>query len=668
MLKSQRVWVALPGSGSFSASAVWNAAGVKTIWGFLVMLVLVTSQLLISPVAPANAATGTVLAGGSYGFSYPHGIAFDGAHVWITNEAGNSVTEVNALDGSWVRTLSGGNYGFNLPYDIAFDGAHLWVTNAGGNSVTEINAIDGSWVRTLSAANYGFNYPYSLAFDGVHLWVTNYYGNSVTELNVSDGSRIRTVFGSSYRFNGPSGIVFDGANLWVANLGGNSVTVLNSSDGSQARVLSSSGFRFNGPAGITFDGSHLWVANQYGNSVTEIDAIDGSWIRTLSGGNYGFNGPLGLAFDGSHVWVTNSLGNSVTELNSLDGSWLKTLSGGEYGFNNPYGVASNGARVWVANLFGNSVTLVSTADSTSTGIALSASSINNGVDTLIATATVTDTTTPSTVVSTGTVQFRVDGIDVGLPVALSAAGVASTAIPTRALTGSAPVGTTHSVTAAYSEGVRFAASTSLPASFTLVSYGDSVQSIQTSISAGTLLISTPYTPATPLVLPPMSLNQDGTEYFTSAAFTGISVADTRPGVRPYTLSAIATNLTKVGVASPGLNETINAQNIGLNLSGLTATNTTPNTFLGSQATTYTPCAPPTASCQNLTGFNNTPASHVEAGSLGSAGLGGTSPHPVLHASNGLGTTIANGTLSITAPTNTVDGTYSGTVTFNIIGS
>ena len=31
-------------------------------------------------------------------------------------------------------------------------------------------------------------------------------------------------------------------------------------------------------------------------------------------------------------------------------------------------------------------------------------------------------------------------------------------------------------------------------------------------------------------------------------------------------------------------------------------------------------------------------------------------------------TIANGTLSITAPTNTVDGTYSGTVTFNIIGS
>jgi alkyl sulfatase BDS1-like metallo-beta-lactamase superfamily hydrolase len=41
---------------------------------------------------------------------------------------------------------------------------------------------------------------------------------------------------------------------------------------------------------------------------------------------------------------------------------------------------------------------------------------------------------------------------------------------------------------------------------------------------------------------------------------------------------------------------------------------------------------------------------------------------VLHANSGLGTTVAAGTLTITAPTNTVDGTYRGTVTFTIIGS
>ncbi len=70
--------------------------------------------------------------------------------VWIPNWTKNSVTEINASDGSWVQTLSGGSYGFEGPIGIAFDGTHLWVTNLNGNSVTELNASDGSWVRTLS--------------------------------------------------------------------------------------------------------------------------------------------------------------------------------------------------------------------------------------------------------------------------------------------------------------------------------------------------------------------------------------------------------------------------------------------------------------------------------------------------------------------------------------
>lgn len=70
----------------------------------------------------------------------PYGLAFDGSHFWITNEVGNSVTEINSADGSWVRTLSGGSYEFNRPMGLAFDGSHLWVTNVEGNSVTAINA------------------------------------------------------------------------------------------------------------------------------------------------------------------------------------------------------------------------------------------------------------------------------------------------------------------------------------------------------------------------------------------------------------------------------------------------------------------------------------------------------------------------------------------------
>jgi DNA-binding beta-propeller fold protein YncE len=83
-----------------------------------------------------------------------------------------------------VRTLSGGSYGFCYPLGVAFDGTHIWVANSCGSSVTELNASDGSWVQTLTNASYGFSAPWGLAFDGTHIWVTNQSGNTVTEVLV----------------------------------------------------------------------------------------------------------------------------------------------------------------------------------------------------------------------------------------------------------------------------------------------------------------------------------------------------------------------------------------------------------------------------------------------------------------------------------------------------
>lgn len=154
----------------------------------------------------------------------------------MTNTDGNSVTELNASDGSWVRTISGGSYGFNFSAAIAFDGTHLWILNAHGNSVTEMNASDGSWVQTLSGVSYDFDAPTAIAFDGTHRWVANAYGPSdfeahVTELNASDGSLVQTISGDSYGFAVPFGISFDGTHLWVTNYAGDSVTQINASDG-----------------------------------------------------------------------------------------------------------------------------------------------------------------------------------------------------------------------------------------------------------------------------------------------------------------------------------------------------------------------------------------------------------------------------------------------------
>jgi hypothetical protein len=168
--------------------------------------------------------------------------------------------------------------------------------------------------------------------------------------------------------------------------------------------------------------------------------------------------------------------------------------------------------------------------------------------------------------------------------------------------------------------------------------------------------------SSPLILPPLALTTDAAEYDSSIAISGLSMTDTRPGNLPYTLSLISTDLRKTSVASPSVDETISAQNVGFDIPSLVSTNASPNSFLGSQV-------PGTSTAgQNFTGFNNASAAHVQATDSGSLGLGGATPHPILHANQGLGTTVVAATLTIRAPTNLVDGTYAGTVTFSVVGS
>ncbi len=282
-----------------------------------------------------------------------------------------------------------------------------------------------------------------------------------------------------------------------------------------------------------------------------------------------------------------------------------------------------------------------------------------GTDTVTVTAVVTQTSNSASV-TTGSVQFfdgaNSIGTDSASPFTLTVAATSLT------------VGTHSAITAVFTptDVLAFSASTSSAGSVIIGAplYANVTDNISTSIGAGTLIISSPYNTVngSPLALPEMTLNTAATEYSTSVAITGISVADTRAGNLPYTLSAIASNLYKAGVSSPTANQTINAQNVGLNVTALTSTNITPATFLGAQ----TPGA--ATSSQNITGFNNASAAHVAAADAGSLGLGGVSSHIVEHVNAGLGTTVTNGTLSITAPSNTVDGTYTGTITFSIIGS
>ena len=69
----------------------------------------------------------------------PQSVAFDGAHVWVSNFQG-MVTEIDAATGSVVGTLNPAAYHFQDTGGIAFDGSHLWIADVKANTLTAVQA------------------------------------------------------------------------------------------------------------------------------------------------------------------------------------------------------------------------------------------------------------------------------------------------------------------------------------------------------------------------------------------------------------------------------------------------------------------------------------------------------------------------------------------------
>lgn len=145
---------------------------------------------------------GRIISGFPYHFAGPFDMAFSRGDIWVANLTGNSLTELDASTGAFVRSVSGSSFKFSKPVRILAVGADIWVVNQGSNSVTEVNARTGAFIRNISASKYHFNIPQPLVSDGKDIWVGNLAG-SVTELNASTGAFVRNISGSGYNFSIP---------------------------------------------------------------------------------------------------------------------------------------------------------------------------------------------------------------------------------------------------------------------------------------------------------------------------------------------------------------------------------------------------------------------------------------------------------------------------------
>jgi hypothetical protein len=282
------------------------------------------------------------------------------------------------------------------------------------------------------------------------------------------------------------------------------------------------------------------------------------------------------------------------------------------------------------------------------------------------TGTVSDTTNPGTTITAGTVSLFDNGSTTQFASGSVGSGGAFSIPFTYASAGS------HSVVATFTpaSGASVAGSSSSPVTFTEAAPScttcNDVQTIEGTVPAGTISVSTPYTPSNPLNLGTLQLTPSGT-YFTASAsldpnagdvptagqypdstFDGITVVDTQSGDLPWTVSAAASSLSD---GTGHANGVISGENVGL--TGLTPVFVPGNAIVAGDVTlTNQAAATP-------------PVSPTDAGS---AGLGGGIAHII--ANDTLqpdGTVGINGTVTLNAPTSTEAGVFVGTITFTITG-
>jgi len=283
----------------------------------------------------------------------PQSIAYDGAHLWVTDEGpggAEGVTRIDLYDGS--RSY------FFVPLPgcdaIAdtYDGSRIWVVcgDTGGNgSVPALVSLSGN----LNANSYTPYVP----------------GHPCNASPVSTGSTICRRW-SPIPGVSPEAIAFDGSRLWIANEGSGNLTVVSDSAGPNGGGDYSGNAGGEGPAGADFGdilcGPDPDSTNDDGNSGGVGD--DGGFIGLPSDGSPTGAGPVSILYDGSRIWVADKAAGQVV---SIPDPQVWTVSGG---FNHCPGVTARysvmGEPAGVAyDSVNNAIWAVSEGDSTLTEIA-----------------------------------------------------------------------------------------------------------------------------------------------------------------------------------------------------------------------------------------------------------------------------------------------------------
>jgi len=373
--------------------------------------------------------------GAAASFSYPEGVAVDGAgnvfvadsdwtgNFYLANTSNNTIRKitpagvVTTLAGS--AGLSGSADGtvaaalFNEPWGVAVDGAgNVFVADSGNNTIRKITpsgavtTLAGTAGSSGSADGTGaaarFYGPSGVAVDGSgNVFVADSQNCTIRKIAPSGvvttlagtagilGSADGT--GAAARFGYPQGVAVDGSgNVFVADSGNSTirkitpsgvVTTLAGTAGSSGSADGTgAAASFSHPRGVAVDGSgNVFVADSLDNTIRKITP---SGVVTTLAGMAG--DPESVAVDGSGNVFVAVAGNSTIQKITPSGV-VTTLAGtaGSSGsadgtgaaalFNEPWGVAVDGSgNVFVADSGNNAIRKISTSGVVTTIVGVAA--------------------------------------------------------------------------------------------------------------------------------------------------------------------------------------------------------------------------------------------------------------------------------------------------------
>jgi len=275
--------------------------------------------------------------------SFPHGVASDGADLWVASSTAAVVSRVRASDGKLLETWTGASSAWAV---LSAMGRVVVDSTSNPGRLYTIDPAQPAGAVTTVATNLG-GPANGIAFDGARVWTANGSSISIVTPGAAPPWTVTTV---TTGFGAVIGAVFDGSNVWmtdaVPSASGPSPSLPDgfNSPGTLVKLNASGAILQSVTVGFTpqhpaFDGSNIWVPNTASASVTVVRASTGAVLQTLTAG---IAAPISVAFNGERVLVTSG-GTAITVWKAADLTPVGSFPIGTGSF----GACSDGINFWI---------------------------------------------------------------------------------------------------------------------------------------------------------------------------------------------------------------------------------------------------------------------------------------------------------------------------------